>query len=130
MQAINPLDSSLPDNVAEQRKKDNAARFAVRSLGIGRDVFMMVRGDDSNSKGMIQRYEIEGDVLQEYYLVNSRAVDLLQAKYPAAKNITKNRGEGRFVVINTFDDEVFRILSEMAASPAYWQLQCQYRKAS
>jgi hypothetical protein len=30
--------------------------------------------------------------------------------------------------IGTFDDEVFRVLSEMAASPAYWQLICEYRK--
>jgi hypothetical protein len=130
MQAINPIDSTLPDDAAEQRKKDNAARFALRSLRIGRFVFMMIRGDESRPNGMIQRYAIKGDVLEEYYLENGRAVDLLEAKYPAAKNIRKNRGEGRFVVINTFDDEVFRILSEMAANPAYWQLQCQYRKAS
>ncbi len=129
MQAINPIDSTLPDHVAEQRKKDNAVRFAVRSLKIGRYVFLMTRGDDDKPNGMIQRYEIKGDVLQEYYLENGRAVDLLEAKYPAAKNITRNRGEGRYVVINTFDDEVFRVLAEMTANPAYWMLQCRYRKS-
>ena len=62
MQSINPIDSTLPDDVAEQRKKDNAGRVAVRSLRIGRSVFMMIRGYDSKPNGMIERYEIKGDI--------------------------------------------------------------------
>ena len=52
----------------------------------------------------------------------------LLSKHPTAKNISKNVAEGTYVVINTFDDEVFQVLSEIADKPAYWILQCQYKK--
>jgi hypothetical protein len=63
----------------------------------------------------IQRYEIKGDVLEEYFLENGAAVGSPRIEISHAANITRNRGEGRYVVIKTFDDEVFRILAEMAA---------------
>lgn len=56
------------------------------------------------------------------------AVDFLAAKHPSAKNIGRNTGEGRYIVIQTFDDEVFQILSEISDIPAYWNLVCQYKK--
>jgi len=40
------------------------------------------------------------------------------------------KSEGRYVVIDTFDDEVFQVLSEMSADAAtYWYLECRYQKA-
>ncbi len=129
MQAINPVTDDLPPDVAAQRKKDNEGRYLLRSLKIGGLVFFMMRYGD-RPDGILQRYEIKGDILEEYFIENGAAVDLLQSKYPTAANITKNRGEGRYVVIDTFDDEVFRILAEMAADPKYWDLQCRYRKAA
>lgn len=130
VQVTNPIDTTLPEEVAARQEKDNAAMFPGRTLRIGQRVFFMVRGDLGQLNGFLQPYEIKGDVLQEYILHGDRAIDLLEKKYPAAKNIAPNRGEGRYIVIKTFDDEVFRILAEMSADPAYWTLVCQYKKAS
>ena len=69
-----------------------------------------------------------GNLLLEYQIDNGAAVDLLEAKHPTARNIHKNRSEGRYVVIDTLDDEAFQIFSEMSDDTAYWELECQYRK--
>ena len=128
-QSINPIDSTLSDDQAERRKKDNDARLDLRTLKIGSSVFIMSRGPAGTKTGILERYEIQGDLLLEYSLDNGAGVDLLEGKYPTARNIHKNRSEGSYVVIDTFDDEVFRILSEMSADAAtYWQLECRYQK--
>jgi hypothetical protein len=128
MRMVNPIEPDLPDHVAAQRKKDNATSRPVRTLRIGHGTFMMVIASESSRTGMLQRYEIKGDVLEEHNIDNGAAVDFLEAKYPNAGNIGRNRGEGRYVVIRTFDDEVLRILSEMAGVPSYWSLACQFRR--
>ena len=130
VQAINPIGRTLPDDVAAQRKNDNEGRITVRTLKIGKHLFVMAKGEEGTQDGTIERYEIQGHVLREYFLNNGAALDFLGTRHPTARNIGKNRGDGRYVVINTFDDEVFRILSEIADDSAYWDLQCQYRKAS
>jgi hypothetical protein len=129
-QAINPLDDPAlsAENVA-QRRKDNDARSPVRTLKIGSHLFFMMR-NPVGTQGTMERYEIKGDLLLEYHVNNEAALDFLEAKHPTARNIAKNFGEGRYVVIKTFDDEVFRILSEIADDPDYWYLSCQYRKVS
>ena len=128
-QGINPIASTLSAEQAERRKKDNEARLDVRTLKIGNSVFIMSRGPAGDQTGIIERYEIQGDLLLEYTIDNGTAVDLLEAKYPTARNIHKNKSEGSYVVIDTFDDEVFQILSEMSADAAmYWQLECRYQK--
>jgi hypothetical protein len=127
-QAINPLDSTLSDDAAAQRRKDNDARLALRTLKIGNHLFFAARGPQGNRGGMLNRYEVQGDLLLEDFINNGTAVDFLEAKHPTARNIHKNKAEGRYVVIETFDDEVFQILSEISDDAAYWDLQCQYRK--
>ena len=32
------------------------------------------------------------------------------------------------MAIDTFDDEVFQILSEISDDPAYWYVVCRYQK--
>jgi hypothetical protein len=128
-QGINPILSTLTADQAEQRKKDNDARLDVRTLKIGNSVFIMSRGPAGTPMGILERYEIQGDLLLEYTIDNGAGVDLLEAKHPTARNIHKNKSEGSYVVIDTFDDEVFRILSEMSADAAtYWYLECRYQK--
>jgi hypothetical protein len=78
--------------------------------------------------GILQRYDVEGDLFQEYQISNGPAVDFLEAKHPTARNIHKNKSEGSYVVIDTFDDEVFQVLSEISDDDAYWEVECQYKK--
>ena len=127
-QEINPIDSALAADVAAQRRKDNEVRSAVRTLRIGRSLFLMQKPTEDAPKGMLQRYDIRGTVMRLYTLDGDRAVQLLETRHPAATNITENKGEGTYVEIHTFDDEVVRILSEFADDPAFWDLECQYRK--
>jgi hypothetical protein len=35
-------------------------------------------------------------------------------------NIGRNRGEGRYLVIKQFDDEVFQALASIPDTPSYW----------
>jgi hypothetical protein len=127
MQLINLLDRTLPDDVAADRKKDNDVQWAVRTLKIGNHGFLMVRTKEGKRVEVLQRYEIRGNILGEYTFNHDAAVDFLAAKRPTARNIVR---EGRYVVIHTFDDEVFQILSEIADARAYWDLVCQYKKGS
>ena len=127
-QGINPIVSTLSADQAERRKKDNDARLDVRTLKIGNRVFIMSRGPAGTQTGVLERYEIQGDLLLEYTIDNGTAVDLLEAKYPTARNIHESKSGG-YVVIDTFDDEVFQILSGMANDAAmYWHLECRYQK--
>ena len=55
VQAISPIDKRLPDDVAAQRKMDNEGRLVVRTLKIGRHLFVMARGEEGTQVGTIER---------------------------------------------------------------------------
>ena len=129
-QGINPIDSTVEPDVIAQIKADNEHRLSARTLRIGKSLFLMEH-DPSGPAGnsdVIVRYEVRRGALREYWIDNSAAVDFLEAKHPTAKNIRKNDAEGNYVVIKTFDDEVFQALSEIADNPAYWFVNCEYKK--
>jgi hypothetical protein len=93
LQGINPIDQTAESDVREQQKADNDRR--------------------GQGKSSIERYEIQRGTLQEYWMNNGAAVEFLKAKHPTAKDIKRNVGKGEYVVIDTFDDEVFRVLAEI-----------------
>ena len=127
VRAINPGDASTPPATIAQRKIDNERRMSARTLRIGQQLFLMYR-DPAGGPGTIVRYDVQNGVLQEHAVKNYAAVAFLKAKYPGAKNIGKNAGEGEYVVIRVFDPEAFKALSEIADNPAFWYLSCQYPK--
>jgi hypothetical protein len=128
LQWINPVDQTAKAGASEQLKGDNERLLSARTLRIGQHVFLMQRDSAGQGKSAIERYDIQRGTLQEYWMNNGAAVDFLEAKHPTAKNIRRNVGEGEYVVIGTFDDEVFRVLSEIADDPAYWFLNCRYKR--
>ncbi len=129
---IDPIDQTAAADVIEQQKADNDRPLSARTLRIGKHMFLMQRdpGGDPGGQGdgTIERYEVQRGTLREYWMDNGAVLDFLTAKHPTAKNIKRNVGEGEYVVIDTFDDEVFRVLAEIADNPAYWFLKCQYKK--
>ena len=129
MQARNPIDPSAPSDVRAQQQADNDRQVAVRTLRTGNALLMMVRNPDAKVQGLIMRYDIQGTTLREYWIDNSRALAFLAMRPVEAKNIRRTDGGG-FVVIGTFDDEVFQVLSEWSASPKYWRLTCEYQKTA
>jgi len=128
LEGINPTDRTAEPGVIEQQKADNQRRMSGRTLRIGKHLFLMQRNPDGQGEGAIERYDVRRGTLQEYYINNGAAVEFLKAKHPTAKNIKRNVGEGEYVVIDMFDDEVFQVLSEIADNPAYWLLSCRYKK--
>jgi hypothetical protein len=129
LQGINPIDQTADPDVIEQQQAENDRPMSARTLRIGKHLFLIQRDPGGQGTGSIQRYDVQRGMLREYWMNNGAAVDFLEAKHPTAKNIKRNVGEGEYVVIDTFDDEVFRVLSEIADDPAYWFLSCQYKKA-
>jgi hypothetical protein len=126
-QGINPVDPTADPKAIAQRIADNESHMLARTLRIGRHHLLMQR-DPRGGRGALTRYEIQGATLREYWIANGAAVDFLKTKHPEASNIKKNVGEGSYVVIETFDDEVFQVLSEMVDNPIYWRLNCEYKK--
>lgn len=127
-QAINPIDQTEAPEDIERQKADNEARLSARTLPIGRHKLLMVRDAAGQGKDAIERYEVQRGTFREYIMNNGAGVEFLATKHPTAKNIRKNTGEGEYVEIDKFDDEVFQILSEIADNPAYWILSCEYKR--
>ena len=130
LQGIQPIDRTLEPDVIAQVKADNEERVSARTLRIGKSLFLMEHDPAGPAKNsdVIVRYEVRRGTLRQYFINNPEAVEFLEAKHPSAKNIHKNEGEGEYVVIKTFDDEVFQVLSEIADKPDYWFLNCEYKK--
>jgi hypothetical protein len=128
LQGINPIDQTAEASVIEQQKADNDRPMSARTLRIGKHLFLIQRDPGDKGEGSIERYEVQRGTLREYWMNNGAALEFIKAKHPTAKNIKKNIGEGEYVVIDTFDDEVFRVLAEIADNPEYWFLNCQYKK--
>jgi hypothetical protein len=128
LRGINPIDQTAEPQVIAEQNAANEVALRVRTLRIGKSLFLMQRDPAGGEQGQIVRYEVRRGVLNEYWINNSAGVAFVQAKYPTAKNIRKNADEGEYVVIGTFDDEVFRALSEIADNPRYWFVSRSYRK--
>ena len=124
------IDPSMAPEVLERVRRRNARAGSARTLRLGKRKLLMKRNGEAPYDGVITSYEIRGRTLSEYWFQGDAAVEALEARHPGAKNIHKNDGEGDFVVIGTFDDEVFRILSEIADDSDYWILTARYEKAS
>jgi len=124
------IDPSMAPEVLERVRRRNARAGIARTLRLGKRRLLMERSREAPYDGILTSYEIRGRTLSEYWFLGVEAVEFLETKHPGAKNIHKNDGEGEFVVIDTFDDEVFRILSEIADDSMYWVLTARYEKAS
>ena len=128
LQSTNPIDPSMTADEIAQARKDNAMVAPVRIIKAGASMFMMIKMPSPTGQGTLERYVIKGNVLTQYSVDADQVLEDMERKHPATKSIGKNTGEGTYLVIHTFDDEVFRILSEIPATPEYWAEICRYRK--
>jgi hypothetical protein len=106
LRAENPMTANLGADERAQRAQDNAVTHIVRTLRIKNKNFFMVRLGGSTTHGMIDRYEIAGNILREYWFYPAEAEEFLKAKHPTAVNFKRHTDMGYFVSIETFDDEV------------------------
>ena len=127
------IEPSIAPEVIERLKASDAQasnpQLSVRTLRVGTRRFLMERNPEPRSGGAIVSYEIRGRALTEYWYQSDALIEFLRTRHPGAKNIHKALDVGS-VVIGTFDDEVFRILSEVPDLPAYRTLIARYQKAS
>jgi hypothetical protein len=129
VQTIDPVDDPVLDADARaERVKENDVPLEARTLRLGGRNFLMVREGDGSGQGAIERYEIKGNVLEEWWLYPEAAEEWLEAKHPNVQGITRYTEMGRFVTIETLDDEVAGILAEALKDPSLWILVNQYRK--
>jgi hypothetical protein len=130
LQGINPIDSGMTAEQAAEQARNNETREAARTLTIGRHAFLMQRPQQGGQDGMLVRYEVRGGILSQYIMDFGEALEFMAAKHPAARNITSHDVDAHFIDIQTFDDEVFQILSEIADVPRYWGVVNRYKKIS
>jgi hypothetical protein len=115
----------------EERKKPDYVPLIAKTLTAGPYTFLMVR-EEKKKDGDILRYKVEGDTFQEYALKPEPMAMLLKEKYPDVKNIERPECKENCwfdgVRIETLDDEVFKILSEIPDTEEYWNATEKYRR--
>jgi len=100
------------------------ALFAVKTLAVGRYHFLLT----GHPKGIMERYSISGRTLLVCQQFGPGMVEFLRAQYPNARSIHKNRSEGEYLVIDTFDDEAFTILSNIPDQEKYWVCDSKWER--
>jgi len=129
LQILNPVDDpALDAEERAQRVNDNDVRFDAKTLRLDCRNFLMVRAGDGSGRGAIERYEIKGNLLSEWWLYPAAAEEWLEARHPNVRGIKRHTDMGRYVTIETLGDEVVKILAEALKDQSLWILSCQYRK--
>ena len=110
----------------EDKKEEGYAPIAARTLKVDGYTFLMafLKEDDEKVPVLI-RYKKKGDIIQQYSLKSKRMSAFLEKNYSKTKNIKKSECEGKCwydpgVRIEKFDDEVYKILSEIPNTKEFW----------
>jgi hypothetical protein len=103
---------------------DQAEVLEVKTMAIGRYTFLFFNTEErthgGKQKGAIYRYKIEGDKLTLIENIIPTLISFIEKDYPRAVNIKRNEGEGKYAVIDTFDDQVAKIISAIPDTEEYW----------
>ena len=105
-------------------KRPDASFYPVKTLDVGRYHFLLNR----RTKGIMQRYSISGRTLLVCQQIGPGMVEFRRARYPGARSVHKNRGEGEYLVIDTFEDEAFTILSNIPDQEKYWDCDQKWER--
>src|SRR5258706_3672272 len=98
--------------------------YPGRTLDVGRYHFLL----NPRTKGTMQRYSISGRALLMCQQFGPGMVEFLRARYPDARSVHKNKSEGEYLVIDTFDDEAFTILSNVPDQEKYWDCDFKWER--
>ena len=105
-------------------KRPDASFYPVKTLDVGRYHFLLNR----RTKGIMHRYSISGRTLRICQQFGPGMVEFLRARYPDARSVHKNKSEGEYLVIDTFDDEAFTILSNIPDQEKYWDCDQKWER--
>jgi len=96
----------------------------ARTLAVGTYRFLA----SGPTRGMMAPYRLDGRTLYMCHQLGPAMVDFIEAHYPNAVNIGKNRGEGSYIVIKQFDDEVFQALASVPDTNSYWDCDRKFER--
>jgi hypothetical protein len=105
--------------------EDQAEVLEVKTMAIGRYTFLFFSTAEptpaGKRKGVIYRYKIDADNLELIENFGPNLGRFVTKNYPRAVNIKRNKGEGEYAVIDTFDDQVAKIISAIPDTEEYWE---------
>jgi hypothetical protein len=82
------------------------------------------------TKGVMERYSTSGRTLLMCQQVGPGMVEFIGTRYPDARSVHKNKNEGNHLVIDTFDDEAFTILSNIPDQEKYWACDQKWKRVN
>jgi hypothetical protein len=99
--------------------------YPIKTLSIGRYEFLAV----GPPNGRIQRYRVDGRMLEFCTYPDASVVEeFVKTRYPNAANMKRGTGEGDYMEIVLFDDKVFKMLSNIPDTKAYWVCDAKYQR--
>ena len=103
---------------------EGEAVLVVKTMAIGRYTFLAFSSaeptPDGKQSGVIFRYKIDGDNLELIHNGGPNLMRFVKKNYPRAVNIKTNEGQPAYVEIDTFDDQVAKIISAVPDTEVYW----------
>jgi len=105
-------------------KQPDASFHPVKTLDVGRYHFLL----DRRTRGTMLRYSISGRTLLVCQQFGPGMVEFLRTRYPDARSVHKNKHEGEYLVIDTFDGEAFTILSNIPDQEKYWDCDQKWER--
>jgi hypothetical protein len=105
-------------------EKDKKPDYPVKTLTTGPYRFLAF----GPKEGSIIKYTITDGVMTVYRLDFFRAWNFIQQNYPGVKNIVREDSDEAPIKIKYFDDEVYKILSNIPNEEIYWYPANAYKK--
>jgi len=107
-----------------EAKEPDTSFYPVRTLDVGRYHFLLTR----RTQGVMDRYFLSGRTLLMCQEIGPGMVEFVRSQYPDARSVHKNKAEGEYLVIDTFDDEAFTILSNIPDQERYWACDWKWER--
>ena len=104
--------------------EEQEAVLVVKTMAIGRYTFLVFSSaeptPDGKQSGVIFRYKIDGDNLELIHHAGPDLIRFVEKNYPRAVNIKANKDLPAYVEIDTFDDQVAKIIAAVPDTEVYW----------
>ncbi len=107
-------------------------RYIAKTLKMGNYTFMMLKETKYKDKisGVLVRYAIKDHNIVVYEFDHAALAEFLKNKYPETEVFYSTPGKGSDITMRLFNDETFKILSDIPDTDRYWHISDVYVPAS
>ena len=127
--SVTEKDKAYESRCDDNGKADSEPDYPVKTLDVSPYHFFAVGNHDGKPGGHLFKYAIKDDKLTLYTPKAEAILGLIQKNHPNASNIMKDQVLSSPVLkIKTFDDEVFKILSEIPDNETYWKATTTFQR--